>query len=256
MVKQVGYELEFHDASLDLLAEKYQLQKYKKEVQVPYTNYFLKEEIPLTKHIYLGGESIGYGGEFISPILRDYEQCLKDLQFYLKILKDEGAAVQRNSWITPFHIHLDRTFLYSREKIEKLLKFLYAFQPEIYELAKGEFDKIRENIFVDFKPLCGEIIEQYLRTENEHFFHFKGSCILLDDQTLELRYFNASLQLHVLETYFQFAFHLRDYIINEQSDQELLEYFYQKALNNGDTLILSRKREKVMRQILQLEKKK
>ena len=103
MVKQFGYELEFHDASLDLLAEKYKLQKYKKEVQVPYTHYFLKEEVPLTKHIYLRGENLSYGGEFISPILRDYEQCLKDLQFYLKILKDEGAVVQRNSWITPFH---------------------------------------------------------------------------------------------------------------------------------------------------------
>ena len=246
MKKQFGYELEFFGANLNYLAEKYGLLFYEKYTRVPYTFYHVKDEPDITKKIH----NSYFGGELVSPILNDYQKCLKDLRFYLKALKKEGAFLKKNSSFTGFHIHLDRSFLTNWEDIQKLLKFLYAFQPEIYDVAKGEHEKIRDSIFLDIKPLTAFKVTGCLQTRNLEMLRRKGNCICLNGTTLELRYFNSSLDLDTLDSYFLFAFYLRDYIQNPQSDLELLEYYYQKALKNEDNFSLSRKRKKMMKKIL------
>lgn len=246
MNKRFGYELEFFGANLNYLAEKYGLLFYEKYTRVPYTFYHVKDEPDITKKIH----NSYFGGELVSPILNDYQKCLKDLRFYLKALKKEGAFLKENSAYTGFHIHLDRSFLVDWKDIEKLLKFLYAFQPEIYDVAKGEHKEIRDSICFSVKPLTTFQITGCLQTSNLGILGRKGNCICLNGTTLELRYFNSSLNLDTLDSYFLFAFHLRDYIQNPQSDLELLEYYYQKALKNEDNFSLSHKRKKMMKKIL------
>ena len=244
--KRFGYELEFFGANLNRLAEKYGLSFYEKYTKVPYTFYHVKDEPDITKKIH----NSYFGGELVSPILNDYQKGLKELRFLLKVLKKEGAYLEKNSKYTGFHIHLDRSFLTNWEDIQKLLKFLYAFQPEIYDVAKGEHEKIRDSIFLDIKPLTAFKVTGCLQTRNLEILRRKGNCICLNGTTLELRYFNSSLDLDILDSYFLFAFYLRDYIQNQQSDLELLEYYYQKALKNEDNFSLSHKRKKMMKKIL------
>lgn len=249
---QFGYELEFLGADLRSLERKYGLPFYEKYDKVPYTLYHLKDEIAVTTRTSETSSKTLFGGELVSPILSDYQECLRELRFLLKILKKEGAYLNKNSNYTGFHIHLDRNFLTKWEDIQKLLKFLYAFQPEIFDIAKGEHEEIRDSIIYDVKPLSAFQVQGYLHSRNLERPKKNGSCISFNDTTLELRYFNSSLDLDTLDSYFQFAFHLRDYIQNPQSDLELLEYYYQKALENEESLVLSQKRKIMMRRILEL----
>ncbi len=248
MEKQFGYELEFFGANLNYLAEKYGLLFYEKYVRVPYTFYHVKDEPDITKKIH----NSYFDGKLVSPILTDYKKCLEELRFLLEVLKKEGAFHKENSAYTGFHIHLDRSFLRDWKDIEKLLKFLYAFQPEIYDVAKGEHKKIRDSIFLDIKPLSSFKITGCLKSGTLETLRRKGNCICLNGTTLELRYFNSSLNLDTLDSYFLFTFHLRDYIQNQQSDLELLEYYYQKALKNEDNFSVSHKRKKMMDRILKI----
>ena len=119
-------------------------------------------------------------------------------------------------------------------------------------MAKGEHEKIRDSIFLDIKPLTAFKVIGCLQTRNLAILRRKGNCICLNGTTLELRYFNSSLNLNTLDSYFLFTFHLRDYIRDQQSDLELLEYYYQKALKNEDNFSLSHKRKKMMKKIIKM----
>lgn len=255
MQKNFGYELEFKGAILENLAQKYSIPLYKLQDVVPYDRYHLKNEIfvsELCDNVFNREADLTKGGELISPILNDYGKCLRELKFFLEILKKEGAYINPNSLNTGFHIHLDRSFLSGWDSFEKLLKFLYAFQPEIYDYSKGNHESIRKNIFEDAKPLTPSLVEFLVETGKIEFLSFKGNCILLDQKTFELRYFNSSLDINTLDSYFKFAFNLRDYIASEESDMELLNFYFQKALRDEKNLTLNRKRYKVMKNILNI----
>ena len=251
-MKTFGYELEFNGGILEKISENYDIPCYKKAEHTSYDKYQLKTEVSITKRLDFNGQIIRVGGEFISPILSDYKTSLNDLKKWLFILKNEGCYIRPNSYDTGFHIHLDRSFLSGWDSFEKLLKFLYAFQPEIYDYSKGNHESIRKNIFEDAKPLTPSLVEFLVETGKIEFLSFKGNCILLDQKTFELRYFNSSLDINTLDSYFKFAFNLRDYIASEKSDMELLNFYFQKALRDEKNLTLNRKRYKVMKNILNI----
>lgn len=255
MQKTFGYELEFNGAILQNLAKKYSIPLYKKRQIVPYNEYHLKNEIYVSNPYVLSEGSSAIlisGGELISPILDDYEICLKELKFLLEALKKKGAYIYNDSLNTGFHIHLDRSFLLNYASLEKLLKFLYAFQLEIYNIAKGDHEVIRQNTLEDAKPLTMKFIRDILEFQKFELLKSKRNCILLNDKTLELRYFNSSLDWEVIDTYFTFAFGLREYVLSKKSDLELLDYYFQKALKEDDTLTLNRERYRVMQNILNI----
>lgn len=148
---------------------------------------------------------------------------------------------------------MDRSFLADWESFETLLKFLYAFQPEIYTLAKGDYDNIRTNAYLDARPLKAKIISFLIETGKIEILNIKGGCILFNTKTFEFRYFNSSLNVEILNTYFRFVFGLRDYILShEEKDVELLDYYFKKALKRNDDLTLSRTRYRTMQNILNI----
>lgn len=251
-MESFGYELEFNGGILEKISEKYHIPYYKKAEETAYDEYQLKTEVGITKRIDLNGKIIRVGGEFISPILTDYKVALNELKKWLLILKNEGCFIMTNSLNTGFHIHLDRSCIEDFENLEKALKFLYAFQPEIYSFSKGDQRKIRESIYFDVKPLTPFLVKGILKTGEIAPLKRKGYCICITHDTLELRYFNSSFDLSVLDSYFQFAFHLRDYIANEASDLDELNYYYRKALRRKDNFSLNLKRQKTMNELLDL----
>ena len=251
-MKTFGYELEFNGGILEKISENYDIPCYKKAEHTSYDKYQLKTEVSITKRLDFNGQIIRVGGEFISPILSDYKTSLNDLKKWLFILKNEGCYIRPNSYDTGFHIHLDRSFIGDFEKIEKVLKFLYTFQPEIYELSKGDQKNIRNSVYFDVKPLTPSLVKEILKTQEVKLLKRKGYCICITPDTLELRYFNSSLNIDVLNSYFQFAFHLRDYILDNATDLDLLNYYYRKALRRKDNFFFFLKRQKAMNKFLEL----
>lgn len=152
-----------------------------------------------------------------------------------------------------FFNNLIVSFLADWESFEPLLKFLYAFQPEIYTLAKRDYDNIRTNAYLDARPLKAKIISFLIETGKIEILNIKGRCILFNTKTFEFRYFNSSLNVEILNTYFRFVFGLRDYILShEEKDVELLDYYFKKALKRNDDLTLSRTRYRTMQNILNI----
>ena len=123
----LGYELEFKGASLLNLSKTYNIPLYKKEKDVSYDHFHLKDEKDVSV-IDQRATTIDYlGGELISPIFTNFQKCLQETKKYLTWLKEQGAYIEKNSYDTGFHIHLDLNFLDSWEKKQKLLEIFICF---------------------------------------------------------------------------------------------------------------------------------
>ena len=57
----------------------------------------------------------------------------------------------------------------------------------------------------------------------------KLHCIRFTNDTVELRYFNSSLEKEVIESYLYFAINLRNFILDEQIDKERLDYYFHQT---------------------------
>ena len=245
----LGYELEFKGASLLNLSKTYNIPLYKKEKDVSYDHFHLKDEKDVSV-IDQRDTTIDYlGGELISPIFTNFQKCLQETKKYLTWLKEQGAYIEKNSYDTGFHIHLDLNFLDSWEKKQKLLKFLYAFQNEIFDLAKGRDEKIRDTFLFSARPLKLKFVKKMLEQEKYVKLTDKLHCIRFTNDTVELRYFNSSLEKEVIESYLYFAINLRNFILDEQIDKERLDYYFHQT-NDDRTFDLAK--QNVMKKMLKL----
>ena len=251
-MKTFGFELEFNGANLRSLEEKYGLKFYPNYSSVSYEKFFLKNEGGVT--INMNGQL--FGGELVSPIFSDLDECLTQVKYYLDILKYEKAFISKHKTEAGFHIHLDKSFLDSWEMYQKLFKFLYAFQPEIYNLARGNDPAIRYIYFLHAAPLKKEHLKYVLRGPSSlERFKDKMYCIRFSEQTFEMRYFNSSLQYEVIKRYLEFALHFRDYIESPLYDMDMIDYYYKHTHNLEnlqEKVEYSEEKEKVMKRILNL----
>lgn len=244
-----GYELEFFGANLWNLSELYDIPWYSKGHRCDYHEFHFSEEIDITD--ILSSE----GGELISPIYTEKtkQKCLQELREKLKILKKEGAYLKENANDTGFHIHLGRQVLESRAKKALLLKFLFAFQPEIFDFARGKDAKIRDNVVINAR----EILRKDINLELDHYpeeklFSGKHKCIRFTPFSFELRYFNSSLDYEVLESYLEFAWHLYAGLQKNTWDLEKIEYYNQQYYIIGKSP--NKERREAMFQILKLKR--
>lgn len=164
-----GYELEFCGASLSKLTEILRVNLKTKTSKINYQNFNLMTEVGVTNEKYAGGE-------LISPIYTDLQLCLKELKDKLIFLKDNGAYIPLNSSMTGFHIHVGKDILVNQKHYEHLLKFLYAFEYEIYELAcYGKI--IRSNFWNNAHPLdFNDIIGFLANYPSTTIFSSKKKC--------------------------------------------------------------------------------
>jgi len=219
-----GYELEFLGLSVDQIKKDGEIPVYKKEVVTPYKQFVVKNE-----------PDFNDGGELISPVYTDKTLCLKEMEEKLTYLKQMGAYIPWNSEKVGFHIHVGKQFLQKKlERYEILLKFLYAFQAEVYDFACGEFPNLRA-CFHDYAEKLEEddILDFLNDFENSAYLRGKGNCLRLKLLTVEFRYFNSSLKKAILQKYLEFVLGLCSYIELEQYDRELIEYYFQHSYDIG-----------------------
>ena len=145
--------------------------------------------------------------------------------FYAKekliLLKENGAYIPENSFMTGFHIHIGKDVLDSkvqyeiRQNYEKLLKFLYAFESEIYVLASYG-GNIRRNFWDNARPLdFNDIINFLCNFPYSNVFDSKKNAFRIDRETYELRYFNSSLDEKDLES-----------SISDDFDYDKVDYYF------------------------------
>ncbi len=220
-----GYELEFLRASLKSLAEKYHIKYYDLSSSLDYKDFALKSECNITE--------FGCGGELISPIYNDknVEICKKELKEKLYILKSEKAYIKKNSEKTGFHIHIG-TDIFEDDWERKIyfFKFLKAFQNEIFDFAKGEEEQLRSCASICAGRLTKNIVEEIIKKGiyNTTILS-KFYCVRFSKyNTVELRYFNASLQYDILVSYLLFVLRLGSIWKNKQYDKEVIDFFYKK----------------------------
>lgn len=245
----LGYELEFKGSSLSKMSKMYDIPLYRKDEKVPYDHFHLKNEIGISTIRQNEKEVNYFGGELISPIFTNWQTCEEETAYYLNILKEQRAYLLPNSYEAGFHIHLDKNFLDSWEKKQLLLKFLYTFQNEIFDLAKGRDEKIRDTFLFSTRPLKLKFVKKMLEQEKYVKLTDKLHCIRFTNDTVELRYFNSSLEKEVIESYLYFAINLRNFILDEQIDKERLDYYFHQT-NDDRTFDLAK--QNVMKKMLKL----
>ncbi len=220
-----GYELEFCGASLYELSELLRVNVKAKTSKINYQNFNIMKEERITNEKLVGGE-------LISPIYTDLELCLKELKEKLILLKENGAYIPDNSFMTGFHVHIGKDVLDSkvqyetRQNYEKLLKFLYAFESEIYVLASYG-GNIRRNFWDNARPLdFNDIINFLCNFPYSNVFGSKKNAFRIDRETYELRYFNSSLDEKDLESSLKFATQLSKYVISDDFDYDKVDYYF------------------------------
>ncbi len=215
-----GYELEFCGPFLCDLAEFLGVSVKSKTSKINYQNFNLMKEVGITN------ERLE-GGELISPIYTDLQLCLKELKDKLIFLKDNGAYIPLNSSMTGFHIHVGKDILTNQKHYEQLLKFLYAFEYEIYEFASyGKI--IRSNFWNNAHPLYfNDIICFLANYPSTTIFSSKKNAFRIARETYELRYFNSSLVYSELESALYFATQLSQYVVSDNFDTERIERYFQ-----------------------------
>ena len=205
-----GYELEFCGANLAELSKAMQIPLSPKGKHKNYDTFHLEpEEKITTKDL--------NGGELISPIYKEKDIALQELKEKLEILKKYRAYIPEKSKDTAIHVHLDKSFLKdSKSYYEALLKFLYSFQNEIFDISSYQ-EGIRPNFYESCSPLKEEDIMCFLNdVSNSKEFSGKRKCIRFTRNTLELRYFNSSLEFEKAKKSIEFALSLADYIGNSR----------------------------------------
>lgn len=246
-----GYELEFYNAPLEMMALNEHmtlLTRYQPILKYDYD--ILKPEIGITMVDGRKENIKQFGGEYISPVYTDKKTELKELKKKLEILKKYDAVLKKNSDDTGFHIHMDHCFLgQDWEKYRYLLKFLYAFQHDIYQLAMGNDTRMRKNMVVYARALDKDMIDAIIKYPTFSYAHIrpfvqsKAHCIRFDSQTMEFRYFNSSLDYEVLKRDIDFVWNLCGLFDNNQYDKEMIDYYYGLSDKKREELKLQRSME-------------
>jgi len=220
----LGYELEFLGANILKIGKEHYISCARKETSISYYDFHLKTEANVTKQNH-------FGGELISPVYTNLEKCKQELREHLEILIQNQAYLQKNSERTGFHIHLGMDiFEGNRERYHAFFTFLFVVQEYLYEIAKGNDAQIRSNVWKHAKPLCKEDVSELLNRKFLllHQFMSKEYCInfSIHQPTVELRYFNASLDYLVLCSYLDLAWSIACMIKYATYDLENILAFY------------------------------
>ena len=173
----------------------------------------------------------------------------------LIILKENRAYLKKNSDGTRFHVHLQRTlFQNDFEAYKYFLKFLLAFQTEIYDFAKGKEENLRDLGVYYAAPLDKKDVNELLKQKDIFkilsTYQFKNDCIDFSRNidTVELRYFNSSLDTSVLFEYLEFCVRLGNMIQNKTYDSELIDYYYKRYKSTNRSV--SKEKVQAMRRLL------
>lgn len=160
-----------------------------------------------------GSVSVGrYGGEIVSPILKDTPQTWENLKTICEVAKRHGARVNTK---TGGHVHVDADPLDGkRQRWRRLFKTVAGTEETLYRLAGGELGKFRGGSYASsaattmkqgmrmrlpeegsnytFKQALRQ--GSFTRTQSVNLTKFTGG-----GQTIEVRAFNGSLTPGIIQ---------------------------------------------------------
>ena len=194
----------------------------------------------------------GFGGEVVSPILRDNRETWVELRDILVDLKDNFAHIDES---TAAHIHVGSTIF--NEDIMKYLYFLKmwtVFEKEIYQFSYGEFDHMRDKYRLFSSHIRPNMVRNYygikkvIEESNGVFIDDLHDIISflgkfrnlgvnlrnvkeidnLDKNTLEFRTFNGTLDKRIWQNNVNFVLSFLNYF-NGDYDKELIDYYFKRC---------------------------
>ncbi len=178
------------------------------------------------------------GGELISPILINLEDCWQNLKSTVEeFIKYTGDA--QITYHTAGHIHLGHDILKEGDLV-KLVKLYAAFEPIIFRFAAGEFLNIRAGATSYAKPIAKKV-KDFTGSDEDMIsklcfdgnvgtlmipFKYNGlnlSNLISGNDTLEFRVPNGTLSLPIWQNNVNFFAHLLMAVNNY--DEELIDYY-------------------------------
>lgn len=226
-----GIEVEFENVNLDTI-------KYGKKWQV-------KEDDTTTTKI--NGSSIG--GEVSSPILRDNEECWKDIEHVCHYLSKKGAVA---TFATGGHIHIGAQVLKDDpNNIRKLLKQWELFEDIIYSFSSGRDKELRSSVAVQAKKISPKLKRirdtKYGYSKYQTFYDWyrflkkfqlnKFDCLNFKNykdckedynNTIEIRCPNGTIDSVIWQNNINFFIKFFEHCCDENFDEEYIDYLLYK----------------------------
>ena len=267
----MGYELETYGIILkkaSALIPNSSLYTKESHEYLDYSKYNITNEIDLTDELLCGGE-------VISPIIYNEIELENSIKLVLDVLEKTKAydRVKRNSSAS-LHFHFGLEVLEkNKEYFIRLIKFLKAFEGEIYEYSHAEGDELRRTIGIFARPYHRKVVEEIIKYfENSEpnykgineYLSLKKYMFRLGRKTIEFRTCNNPLVDNEIistdklfdyeKSYEQFFayFHMWQniliYIKSSNYEKDLIESYYENMRENPYQVI--KERERVFKRII------
>ena len=236
---------DFYDTGFELESYKFDLKKARdllnangiiinRNVCLDYSKYNVMTEEHISYDDYNSRHYSIYGGEVISPIIHDRKALLKSLKEVVEVVKSTGGDIIANS-CAGFHIHVSNEALSTKELLNRYLKFNYVYSGPIYEQAKGDMDSLRDSILMYASPIRKEFVKRFIESKDLELIRnklsHKNHYVRLSKNTIEDRRYNATLNLDILERYYDFVIRMYNYI-NTLYDEEEIDYLFDKTYDS------------------------
>ncbi len=227
-----GLELEFMKGNLEWIKERLR-EKFLIREGSRYHQWQLKVDtsIPNNKEYIL---------EVVSPILENTKQSWYELEKVCQILNEQNVCI---SPLCGGHIHVDfNIFKEDATSVKRFLLFYALFEHILFRYRAGEYLNPRNGCMIFAKPLANYIKEnlvfdflrrgyssRYLFEKISYEYKEKRSAIFYNENnnTLEFRFFNASLDPVVWQNNVNVLAHMINYCTNSSYDFLLI---YSKLL--------------------------
>ena len=227
-----GVEIEFEKAKLKEISSDVKKSKINGVLS---KGWKLKQDNSLTMY----KNTIGIGGELISPVLNNSMENYKELRNACHVIERCGGEATRNCG---GHIHIGSKVLEDNLKYYiRLMKLWVIYEDEIVRFGLGESDKKRPlldyyakpsfNMFanaIDFNDSLFQEIVEHTSKEKYMAISFYNLKPCSDIHTIEIRCPNGTINPIIWKNNINFFAHLLLVCKDETRDWELIDRLYKK----------------------------
>lgn len=108
--------------------------------------------------------SLPFGGEAVSPILKDNKSSWDSIKEVCEFLRIAGANESESAGA---HIHVCADIIGTNVyNWEKLIKLIMAYENVLYRFSAGEYTRLRDNFRTVCPPIALDLLEYYLEKKD------------------------------------------------------------------------------------------
>ncbi len=238
-----GIEIEF-----EML---YNLDDFYEEFEQKYKDWQYEYEI-----------SIGdWGGEVISPILKDSKKTWQQISDICKLIRINGGMVNSKCGA---HNHVDVTYLKNTKNFLNFVRFWKAYEDIIYHFGTGRATNMRQRTDLSALPITpywnnldlekikkdslntivGKLLfgENYENSDYQvkgmgvNIYNVKSLKRKFEGNTVELRYTNGTIDANTWQNNVNVNAHIFKYALNHNFDKEKMESLKTKNTSYHDIM--------------------